>query len=204
MITLNLGNGTVDILPIVRGLSDYGSAVRNAFGRYDRYCVSLSPEEIEGVRHREAAEEYEPSELESVLAYKLSEFGPVEVPAPAWCAVVDLCDSHSMKINALDMDDATYTEIYCDTVSPWEFVKEHRLAKKAMKRKFDMSSPEIFMKDWDIFVNRSRGFTEMARLRERHMSVRLAEICREGGRTLAVVDSERVENLIKLLENAHE
>ncbi len=203
MITLRLGDGILDILPVVRGLSAGGDAVRNAFGNYDRYCVSLSPEEIEGVRHRETAEEYEPGELEIVLAHRLSDFGTVEVPAPAWCVAVDLCDEHSAEINALDMNDAIYTEIYCETVSPWEFVKEHRLAKKAMKKKFDMSSPENFMKEWDLFVNSSKGFREMALIRERHMFLRLREICGKGGRTLAVIDSERTENLIKLLENSH-
>lgn len=201
MRSLVKGGAEIDILPIVRGLSLYGDMVEDVFGRYDKYAVSLSPEEIIGVRNREEAiSEYEPGELEAVFAHRLSYFGEVTVPAPAWCVIVDLCDENDKELIPLDMPDEMYTEIYCDTVSSMEFVKEHRTAKKGMKRKFDMSTPESFSKDWDAFVNRSRGFREMTGLRERYISLRLSELSKGGGRILAVVDCERTDGVAALLE----
>ena len=182
MISVSIGDTDIDILPVVRGLSSYGNKVRQAYGNYDRYAVSLSPEEIEGVRNRKNLMEfYEPGELESVYAHRLSVFGEVSVPAPAWCEIVDLCERDSKQLIALDMPDKQYTEIYCETVSSIEFVSEHRLAKKGMKRKFDMSSPESFSEDWDSYVNRKKGYREMSDIRERYIFLSLSSIAKEKG-----------------------
>lgn len=200
MISLKAGDAVIDILPVVRGLPEYGRAVREAFGRYDRYAASLSPEEIVGVRNRaELVDGYEPGELEAVFAKRLSEFGEVSLPAPAWCELVDLCDSNSKSLSALDMPDCEYTELYCLSVSSMEFVREHRLAKKGMKKKFDMSSPESFVRDWDRHVNAVRGFRDLSGLRERYISLRLSDISKKGGRVLAVIDSERVDGVVGLM-----
>ncbi|MDN5357171.1 MAG: hypothetical protein PWR17_340 [Candidatus Methanomethylophilaceae archaeon] len=200
MISMKIGGADVDILPVVRGLSAYGEAVREAFGNYDRYAASLSAEEIMGVRNRaDLMEEYEPGELEAVFAKRLSDFGEVTVPAPAWCELVDLCDANSVTLSALDMPDSEYTELYCRSVSSMEFLKEHRLAKKGLKKKFDMRSPESFAEEWDDHINTVRGFRELCGLRERYISIRLSEISRGGGRILAVIDCERVANIVGLI-----
>ena len=200
MISLTVNGCRIDILPIVRGLSSYGDAVTEAFGRYDRYSVSLSQEEIIGVRNRkEIVDEYEPGELESVFAHRLREFGEVSLPAPAWCNVVDLCDESSKGIIALDMSDEQYTAIYCDTISPLEYVSEHRLAKKGMKRKFDMTTPETFSIEWDKYVNKKKGFRELSNIRERYIALRLSELSKDGGSLLAVIDCERTDNIAKLM-----
>lgn len=200
MISLTVNGCRIDILPIVRGLSSYGDAVTEAFGKYDRYSVSLSQEEIIGVRNRkEIVDEYEPGELESVFAHRLREFGKVSLPAPAWCNVVDLCDESSKEIIALDMSDEQYTAVYCDTVSPFEYVSEHHLAKKGMKRKFDMSTPETFSISWDAYVNKKKGFRELSNIRERYIALRLSELSKDGGSLLAVIDCERTDNIAKLM-----
>lgn len=200
MISVTIGNTKIDILPVVRGLSSYGDKVREVYGNYDRYAVSLSPEEIDGVKNRKnLVDSYEPGELEMVFAHRLSVFGEVSVPAPAWCEIVDLCDRDSVELIALDMPDHLYTEIYCETVSPFEFVSEHRLAKKGMKKKFDMSSPERFSEEWDKYVNRKKGYRELSDIRERYISLRLSAIAKENGDLLAVIDHERVKNIIGLI-----
>jgi hypothetical protein len=200
MISLTVGDAKIDILPVVRGLSSYGDMVTKAFGKYDRYAVSLSSEEIIGVRNRkEIIDEYEPGELESVFAHRLAEFGEVIVPAPVWCNIVDLCDESSKELVALDMTDEHYTEIYCATVSSLEYVSEHRLAKKGMKRKFDMSTPETFSIEWDNYVNKKKGFRELSDIRERFISLRLSELSKAGGSILAVIDYERADNVAGLM-----
>lgn len=200
MISLTVNGNRIDILPVVRGLSSYGDMVTKAFGNYDRYSVSLSPEEIIGVRNREEImDKYEQGELESVFAHRLLEFGEVSLPAPAWCSIVDLCDQTSKELIALDMSDEQYTAIYCDTVSPFEYVSEHRLAKKGMKRKFDMSTPETFSIGWDAFVNKKKGFRELSNIRERYISLQLSELSKTDGSLLAIIDCERTDNIAKLM-----
>lgn len=200
MISLTVNGTKIDILPVVRGLSSYGDSVTKAFGNYDRYSISLSQEEIIGVRNRkEIMDEYEPGDLESVFAHRLSVFGKVSVPAPAWCNIVDLCDDSSKEIIPLDMSDEQYTEIYCETVSPLEYVGEHRIARKGMKRKFDMTTPETFSIEWDAYVNKKKGFRELNNIRERYISLRLSELSKEGGSLLAVIDCERTKNIVELM-----
>ena len=200
MISLSSGKSEIDILPVVRGLSSYADRISEIYGNYDRYAVSLSPEEIEGVRRRKSvADNYEPSELDLVFAHRLSHFGEVTVPAPAWCAIVDLCDENSKELVPLDMPDRQYTEIYCETVSPFEWVSEHRLAKKGMKKKFDTEDPERFSEEWDDFVNRKKGFREMSNIRERYISLRLSELLKTEGKILAVIDCERVGNILEMI-----
>ena len=200
MISLTLGKAELDILPVVRGLSSYADRINGIYGNYDRYAVSLSPEEIEGVRHRESiVDDYEPSEMDLVFAHRLSSLGEVTVPAPAWCAIVDLCDKDSKELIPLDMPDRQYTEIYCETVSSLEWVNEHRMAKKGMKKKFDMSSPEKFSEEWDDFVNRKKGFREMINIRERYISLRLTELSEREEKILAVIDCERVRNILGMI-----
>lgn len=200
MIPIKVGDTNIDILPVVRGLSSYADRINRIYGDYDRYAVSLSPEEIEGVRHRESiTDNYEPSELDLVFAHRLSYFGEVTVPAPAWCAIVDLCDENSKELIPLDMPDRQYTEIYCETVSPFEWVSEHRLAKKGMKKKFSTDDPERFSLEWDDFVNRKKGFREMSNIRERYISLRLSELFKTEDKVLAVIDCERVRNILELI-----
>ena len=68
-----------------------------------------------------------------------------------------------------------------------------------MKKKFDMSSPESFVRDWDRHVNAVRGFRYLSGLRERYISLRLSDISKNGGRVLAVIDSERVDGVVGLM-----
>ncbi|MCL1810808.1 MAG: hypothetical protein FWG41_01090 [Methanomassiliicoccaceae archaeon] len=197
MIGLNIGRCRVDILPIVKGLVSEAEKVRGAYGGYEAYAVALGIEEIVALKRREEIEEIqELSEIDMVYVHHLSNFGEIESPTPAYCELIDLCSNDSMDVIPLDMNNGEFTEMYITTVKALEFVKEHRLAKKGMKRRFDMTSAESFAISWDDYLNKVKGYEKVSRKREEYIASQIADIARYRLSLLAVVEVERINNII--------
>ncbi|MCL1979351.1 MAG: hypothetical protein FWG60_04260 [Methanomassiliicoccaceae archaeon] len=202
MISLEIGRCKVDVLPIVKGLVSEAEKVREAYGNYEAYAAALGIEEIIALKHRDEIEEIqELSEIDMVYAYHLSNFGEVETPTPAFCELIDLCSKDSIEVIPLDMNNAEFTEMYINTVKAMEFVKEHRLAKKGMKRRFDMSSAESFAISWDNYLNKVKGYERVSQKREGFIASQIADIAKYRRSLLAVVDVERINNIVEYIEN---
>lgn len=200
MIELNVDGCQVDIIPVVNGLMSEAERVRETMGDYEAYAVSLGIEGVQTIKNRaNIDDEFEVSELDLVYAEHLSGFGQVEFPSPAMCAFIDVVKARGMNVIALDMNDQDFTELYCDTVGTFEFVKEHRLAKKGLKRRFDMSSPERFAIEWDDYVNTVKGYRELSIKRERYMADQIRDIARFKKSLLVAVEVERSEGLVSNL-----
>ncbi len=197
MIPMKIGNCNVDLLPIVKGLVSEADKVNEAYGRYEAYSVALGIEEITAVKHRDEIEdEQELSELDMVYVHHLSNFGEIQSPTPAYCELIDLCSADSINVIPLDMNNIDFTEMYVNTVKATEFVKEHRLAKKGMKQRFDMSSAEAFAISWDDYVNKVKGYAAVSRKRERFIAEQIVDISKYRGSLLAVVEVERLNNIV--------
>lgn len=202
MISVKVGKCRVDILPIVKGLVSEAEKVREAYGGYEAYAAALGIEEITALKHREEIEELqELSEIDMVYVFRLSKFGEIESPTPAFCELVDLCSKDSMDVIPLDMNNEDFTEMYIKTVKTMEFVKEHRIAKKGMKKKFDMSSPESFAISWDEHLNKVKGYLKVSQKREEYMAAQIKDIARYRNSLLAVIETERINNILKHLGN---
>jgi len=201
MRSVDVNGCRVDILPVVRGLvSEYGRVKDAVSDIYDTFAVSLGKEDILAVGLRkELDEEQEIEDIDIVYLHYLSRFGDIEVPAPAFSALVDICSDASAPVAPLDMDEESYSKVYCDIISTFELLKEGRLAKKALKRTFDTSSPEAFALSWDSFVNRSKGFRELTGLREKYMANRIRLLAKSSERMLAVIETERVDGIVAML-----
>ena len=198
MISLEIGRCRVDILPVVKGLVSEAEKVREAYGKYEAYAAALGIEEIIAIKHREEIEDIqELSEIDMVYAHHLSEFGEIESPAPAFCELIDLCSKDSADVIPLDMNNDMFTEMYINTVSTLEFVKEHRLAKKGMKRRFDMTSPESFSISWDNYLNNVKGYEKVSKKREEFIASQIVDIARYRRSLLAVVEVERVNSIVE-------
>ena len=196
MISLEIGKCRVDILPIVKGLVSEAEKVRAVYGRYEAYAVALGIEEVIALKRREEIEDvHELSEIDMVYVYHLSYFGEIESPTPAFCELIDLCSKDSMEVIPLDMNNEEFTEMYIHTVKATEFVKEHRLAKKGMKKSFDMSSPESFAIPWDEHLNKVKGYLKVSQKREEYIASQIADISRYRNSLLAVVEVERINNI---------
>ena len=202
MISLEIGRCKVDVLPIVKGLVSEADKVKEAYGRYEAYSAALGIEEIIAIKHRDDIEDIqELSEIDLVYAYHLSKFGDVESPTPAYCELVDLCSKDSIEVIPLDMNNKEFTEMYIKTVKTMEFVKEHRLAKKGIKISFDMTSPESFAIAWDDYLNKVKGYDRVNKKREEYMAMQIVDIAKYRRSLLAVVEVERIKNIIGYIEN---
>lgn len=196
MISGTVGECRVDIIPVVNGLVSEAERVKGLVGDYEAYAISLGIEGVQTIKNRSAIdEEFEVSELDLVYAQHMSAFGQVEFPSPAMCAFIDSVKEKRMNVIPLDMNDEDFTQMYCDTVGTFDFVKEHRLAKKGMKRTFDDSSPETLAKEWDAYINTVKGYHDVSVKREAYIASQIRDIARFRKNLLAVIETERVAGI---------
>lgn len=199
MISLRVGECDVDILPVVNGIESEAQKVKDAFGRYEAYGISMGIEGIQALRARkEIDDDAEVSELDLVYAELMTRLTGEEVvfPSPAMCEIVDLTDG---KVIALDMNDEEFTEMYCDTVSAFDFTREHRVAKKGMKKRFSSDTPEAFAKEWDSYVGSVKGYRKVSENRERHIAAQIRDTAWYRRSLLAVIEVERADGVAALL-----
>jgi hypothetical protein len=198
MISLTIKKCKVDIVPIVKGLVSETEAVRSAYGGYEAYAVALGIEEIMALIDRERLiEDHELSELDLVYAHRLATFGEVQSPTPAFCELIDLCGKDHIDVIPLDMSNNEFTTVFINNVTATEFVKEHRMAKKGMKRNFDMSSPSAFVIAWDAYINKVKGYAKVSKIREKYLAEQLVDIAKYRGSLLAVIEVERINNVLE-------
>ena len=203
MITKQVGGCTFDILPFIKGLCSEKEKVTEALNsnEYDAVGVALGIEDIEAIRRRAEIEgEFESSELDEVYSYLLKDFGNIDMPDPASTCLIDECSAKGIPIIPLDMNDEDYTKLYCDTVSTMEFLKEKRLIKKSLKKKFDKSSPEAFLREWDDLMNSIKGYAQMSGYRESYIAEQIKDTSKYRKHVLALIEYERVDGVLKLLE----
>lgn len=198
MIATSIGDCSIDILPVVKGLVSEYERVRDAItDGYDCIAVAMSIEDIEIIGSADEKEwEYDPSSLDSVYAHHLERFGEVSIPVPAFKAVTDACRKMGIQPMPLDMCDEEFTRMYCECVSTFDLLKENRILKKSMKMEFDESSPEAFVKQWDALVNRIKGQHRISLMREEHIAKQLMDLSHYKKRVLAVIECERVEGVL--------
>ena len=203
MISLRIGGCDVDILPVVHGLVSEAEKVREHYGKYEAYAVSLGIEGVEAVRRRAeiADEDYFVNELDLVFAERISYFGEVQIPTPAFCELVDLCTADGKQVIPLDMKDEDFDTAYMEFVSAFQFTNQHRLAKKGMKVTLDMGSPEDMAKSWDSFVSRNKGLHKLDLFREQYMAHEIRSTAQYRRSLLAVIECERADGVAELLRN---
>ena len=202
MIEIPVGDCRVCILPVVNGIASEADRVREAFDGFDAYGVSLGIEGIQAIKGRVQLEgEFEVSELDLAYVHRMQELTgeQVEIPSPAMCVLVDMCQEAGVDVLPLDMNDVAFTELYCETVKAWDFVKEHRMAKKGMKRRFSSTTPLQFALDWDAYVNEVKGYKQVSEKREAYIANRIREVARIKGSLLAVIEAERADGVARLL-----
>jgi len=201
MISLDVNGCKVDILPIVNGLVSEADRVRQEFSEHEAYGVALSIEGIQCLKNRRNIEEaFDVSELDMVYVKHLERFGEAEIPSPAMYTFIDLVTETGNLCIALDMNDDDFTNLYCKNVGTLEFVKEHGVAKKGMKRIFDGSTPEKMAIQWDNFVNSSiKSYGKLSKEREKHIAEEIKDIAKYKKSLLVILEVERAEGVVDLL-----
>ena len=203
MRSLRIGDCDIDIIPIIKGLISEKDKVAEALSSkdYDSAGVSWGIEEIEAVRRRdEITGDNETNDLDVVYLYKLKTFGDVDMPDPAFTYLIDEFSRTGKSVIPLDMSDDEFAEAYCNEVSTFDFLKEGKIVKKAMKREFDTSSPESFIKEWDLLINEVKGYRKMNVLKEEFIAKQIRDVARYRKNALILVDYERFDGIMALLE----
>ena len=98
------------------------------------------------------------------------------------------------------MSDDEFAKAYCDNVSTFDFLKENKIVKKAMKREFDMSSPETFVTEWDSLINEIKGYRKMNIVKEEFIADQIRDVAKYRKNALVLVDYERFDGIMSLLE----
>ena len=205
MISVRVGGCDVDILPVVNGIMSEVDRVRAAYGGYDAYGMAMGVEGIEAIKERKKLEDdFEVSELDIAYTNRMTELTgeEVRIPSPAMCTLVDLVTGDGGTVYAMDMNDEEFTEMYCATVPTMDFVKEHRLAKKGMKKRFKSTTPEEFAVEWDEYVNTVKSYRQVSLNREKFIAERIRSLSRGRSRVLVLVEVERAEGVAGLLRQA--
>lgn len=204
-VRLQVGDCRVDILPVVNGLVTEADRVKEAFGDYDAYGASMGLEGLDAISKREeiGTDDISVSELDIVYAKKMSAFGEVQVPSPAFCELVDLCKAKGKTVIPLDMSDYDYDTAYMECVSAVEFTSEHHLAKKGLKARMDAADPHELACMWDEHISSIRGYRKLNIRREEHIAAEIADTAKYRKSLLAVIETERADGIAALLRERY-
>jgi len=203
MRSIRIGDCSIDIIPIIKGLISEKDKVISALSSkdYDSAGISWGIEEIEAVRRRaEITGENETNDIDVVYLYKLKTFGEVDMPDPAFTYLIDEFSKNGKAVIPLDMSDDEFAKAYCDNVSTFDFLKENKIVKKAMKREFDMTSPETFVTEWDSLINEIKGYRKMNIVKEEFIADQIRDVAKYRKNALVLVDYERFDGIMSLLE----
>lgn len=202
MRQIKIEDSIVTVLPTVKGLVSDSERVVNAIESVspDVIAISISKEELAGLKEMEPNDEIELNDIEIVYAAMLEEFGEVATPSPYLVSALNAANSRDIPLLPIDMNDEVYTESYCRNVKTMEMLKESRRAKSLLKKKhkFDFSSPEAFVISWDAMVNK-KGFRALETEREAHMASVIKALSRTYSNILAIIEVERADAVTSLL-----
>ncbi len=193
---------TIHILPVIKGLVSETENVRQAFDyvKPDVVAISISKEELEGLRNLPNDYEPELSRYEEIYANGLQRFGEVSVPPPCYVAALELADHKGIPLVPVDMDERSYTELYVLAVSGGTLFRHSTRTWILKRRKFSTESAEEFVLSWDKTVNGLGGFRRIEETRAETISRGILDICSDGHKhILAVVELERAREVLELV-----
>jgi len=192
----------IHVLPVIKGLVSESESVRQAFDyvKPDLVAISISKEELEGLR--EMPEDFEPqlSRYEEIYVEGLQRFGEVSAPPPCYVAALELADHRGIPLVPVDMDEKSYTELYCLAVSGGTLFRHSTRTWILKRRRFSTQSPEDFVRAWDRAVNGLEGFRKIEQTRAETMAREILKAC--GGSAkhlLAIVELERAQEVLGLI-----
>lgn len=198
---VTVGEGTVHILPVVKGLVSEAGRVEDSFEqvRPDKAAVSLSKEEVLGLRN--LPEDFEPelSRYDEIYAEGLGRFGEVAAPPPCYVAAVELADHLGIPLLPIDLDEDSFSELYCAAVSGSALFRHSTRTWLLRRRRFGAETAEEYVLRWDRAVNNMEGMRLIERKRAERMAEALVDAASGGGHVLAVIELERAEDVRSIL-----
>ncbi len=198
MEEVRLGEATVSVLPVVRGLPSDGEQVVAVIRAWhpDAVALTVSPEELQTLRTYDGGHLEPDTTEDEVYVAGLSAWEEPVMPPPCFTDAVREAIARKIPLLAVDMDEEAYTDAYTTYVSTMELILQGRLENRLSKKRFRVSTPQEFAIAWDAEINRSVGFARLQKERERFIAGRLREAAEGTARVLAVVEVERVKGVL--------
>lgn len=200
-VTIVRDRCTIHVISVIKGLKSETDKVRKAFDdiKPDKVAISLSKEEVEGLRN--IPEDYEPelSRYEEIYADGLTRFGEVSAPPPCYVAAIELAEHGQIPIVPVDMGEEEYSELYCAVVPGTTLFRHSTRTWLLKRRRFSDDSPEAFVKAWDKAVNGLEAFRLIEKRRAQSMAEGITNACAGTKSLLAIIELERADDVISLL-----
>lgn len=190
------------IIPVIKGLGSEVEVVRSAFEAVvpDKVAISISKEELEGLRSMPDDFEPELSRYEEMYAKELGRFGEVAAPPPCYVAALELADHSGIPLVPVDLDEASYSDLYCRAVGGTDLFR-HSTRTWLLKRKnFRAETPEDFVIQWDRRVNNLECFRTIESKRVEAMVEGIRAAAKGSRGLLAVVELERAGEVASSLK----
>ncbi|MFP3871860.1 MAG: hypothetical protein ACOC55_02230 [Candidatus Natronoplasma sp.] len=206
---LEIEDTEVYLFGVVKGLISEGERLEKEIPEirpdFDVGALPISQEELTGLKDfvKEDMDEnlnIEPSTPEKIYAEKLSRFGEVSLPPPAYTFFLDYCDNRSIELKASDMDEEHYTMAYCDHVTGTQWIRQALREKTLRRKKVEAETPAEFALRWDEIINKLKGFQELENHRERIMAKNIKRFANKGV-VVALIEEERIRGVVKLLKD---
>ena len=201
---LIIGGSTVHMLPVIRGLTSEISTVKDAFDmvKPDAVAISLSREEVDGLRSLPTDFEPELSRYDEIYIQGLARFGDVAAPPPCYVAAIEIADSEGLPVLPVDIDEASYTELYCASISGSALFRNSTRTWFLRKRSFSAETPEDYVVKVDRAFNNMSGFRRIEEERSSWMAKELVKAAEGTDRLLAVIEFERADDVVRLIEDS--
>jgi hypothetical protein len=198
-----VGGARVTILPVIKGLKSEVRTVKEAFDqvRPDKVAISLSKEEVHGLRN--IPEDFEPllTRYDEIYADGLSKFGEVASPPPCYIAAIEIADHEGIPLVPVDIDENSYTELYCSAVSGAMLFMHSTRTWLLRRRHFRASNAQEFVLAWDRAVNSLEGFRIIEGKRTESMADGIIAAAKDSDRVLAVIELERATQVCSMLRD---
>ncbi|MFQ5883583.1 MAG: hypothetical protein ACE5IO_00615 [Thermoplasmata archaeon] len=202
MEVVNIGTSKIAVLPVVRGIVSEERKVEGAFKKWrpSSVALSISKEELEALKQfKDEMAELETFE-EEVYVSRLSKFGEVRKPPPCFHKAVILCTENGVECVGVDMTEDEYTDAYCHFVSTFEVMRASWFKKKLQSKSLESETPEEFVLKFDRTVNKSKGFMELERERERVIAHKIWMLAKTQDNIMAVIELERADGVLSELK----
>ncbi|MGQ9587594.1 MAG: hypothetical protein ACUVT7_04345 [Thermoplasmata archaeon] len=198
---IEVGGCRIHVLPVIKGLTSEAIKVKAAFDRVkpDKVAISLSREEVEGLKAMPRNFVHELSRYEERYAHCLGRFGAVAAPPPCYVAAVELADHAGLPLVPVDLDESSYTELYCVAVSGSALFRHSTRTWLLRLRRFGATTPEEFVLAWDRAVNGLQAFRTIEAKRARAMAGGVLSAAKGSKNLLAVIELERANEVAELI-----
>lgn len=199
--TLQMRDCTLRVLGVVKGLVSESASIEEAFDSFrpEKVAVSLSREELDGLANMPDDFEPELTRYDEIYAAGLSRFGDVAAPPPCYVAALELAARKGVPLIPVDLDEDSFSDLYCSAVPGTTLFRHSTRTWLLRHRRFNARTPEEFVRAWDRAVNNLEGFRTIEDKRAESMAKGIALACENASRVLAVIELERMDDVLKML-----